>query len=39
MPPRRPDPQRLLAALQEQRADLGQDPWAGPATRAGWAAS
>ena len=31
MPPRRPDPQRLLAALQEQRADLGQDAWAGPA--------
>ena len=31
MPPRRPDPQRLLAALQAQRAELGQDAWAGPA--------
>jgi hypothetical protein len=31
MPPRRVDPQRLLTALQAQRADLGQDPWAGPA--------
>ena len=31
MPPRRPDPQRLLAALDAQRLALGQDPWAGPA--------
>jgi hypothetical protein len=31
MPARRVDPQRLLTALQAQRADLGQDPWAGPA--------
>ena len=30
MPARRPDPQRLLAALQAQRADLGQEPWPGP---------
>ena len=29
MPPRRHDPQRLLAALNEQRAVLGQPPWAG----------
>lgn len=26
MPPRRPDPQRLLAALNEQRAALGEQP-------------
>lgn len=26
MPPRRPDPQRLLAALNEQRAALGEPP-------------
>jgi hypothetical protein len=31
MPPRRPDPQRLRAALDAQRAALGQEPWAGPA--------
>jgi hypothetical protein len=31
MPPRRPDPQRLRAALDAQRAALGQDPWVGPA--------
>ncbi len=31
MPPRRPDPQRLRAALDAQRLALGQDPWAGPA--------
>ena len=31
MPPRRPDSQRLLAALDAQRRALGQDPWAGPA--------
>jgi Bacterial SCP ortholog len=31
VPPRRVAPQRLLTALQAQRADLGQDPWAGPA--------
>jgi hypothetical protein len=30
MPPRRPDPQRLRAALDAQRAALGQPPWAGP---------
>ncbi|MCW2910339.1 MAG: hypothetical protein JWL68_5128 [Actinomycetia bacterium] len=29
MPPRRPDPQRLRAALDAQRAALGQDPWPG----------
>ena len=39
MPPRRIDPQRLLTALQAQRADLGQEPWAGPAeaSRVGYA--
>ncbi len=31
MPPRRPDPQRLLAALDAQRSALGEDPWPGPA--------
>jgi hypothetical protein len=31
MPPRRPDPQRLRAALDAQRAALGQESWAGPA--------
>jgi hypothetical protein len=31
MPPRRPDPQRLRAALDAQRSALGQPPWAGPA--------
>ena len=31
MPPRRPDPQRLRAALDAQRSALGQQPWAGPA--------
>jgi hypothetical protein len=31
MPPRRPDPQRLRAALDAQRAALGQEPWTGPA--------
>jgi len=31
MPPRRLDPQRLLAALDAQRAALGQDPWTGRA--------
>src|SRR5580704_2523372 len=31
MPPRRPDPQRLRAALDAQRSALGQEPWAGPA--------
>jgi hypothetical protein len=29
---RRPDPQRLLAALNEQRAELGSPAWAGPLT-------
>jgi Bacterial SCP ortholog len=32
MPPRRPDPGRLLAAVNEQRAVVGADPWTGPAT-------
>lgn len=32
MPPRRPDLDKLLAALNEQRAELGQAPWAGVAT-------
>jgi hypothetical protein len=32
MPPRRPDPARLLAAVNEQRAALGNGPWTGPAT-------
>ncbi len=32
MPPRRPDPARLLAALNEQRAALGSAPWAGGLT-------
>src|ERR1700729_1139324 len=31
MPPRRPDPQRLRAALDAQRSALDQPPWAGPA--------
>jgi hypothetical protein len=31
MPPRRPDPQRLRAALDAQRSALGQPPWPGPA--------
>jgi hypothetical protein len=30
MPARRADPQRLLTALQAQRAELGQEPWTGP---------
>jgi hypothetical protein len=29
VPARRPDPQRLLAALNEQRAALGEPAWAG----------
>jgi hypothetical protein len=32
MPPRRHDPARLLAALNEQRALLGLPPWAGEVT-------
>jgi hypothetical protein len=32
MPPRRLDPGRLLAALNEQRAELGRPAWAGPLT-------
>ncbi|MFZ0048330.1 MAG: sterol carrier family protein [Streptosporangiaceae bacterium] len=32
MPPRGPDLGRLLAALNEQRAALGQPPWSGIAT-------
>jgi len=34
MPARRADPQRLLTALQAQRADLGQGRWEGPAEAA-----
>jgi hypothetical protein len=29
VPVQRPDPQRLLAALNEQRAEAGLEPWAG----------
>ena len=32
MPARLIDPQRLLAAVGEQRAALGAEPWAGPVT-------
>ncbi len=32
MPPRRPDLGKLLAAVNEQRAALGQPPWTGLAT-------
>lgn len=32
MPIRRPDPQRLLAALNEQLTELGSPAWAGPLT-------
>jgi Bacterial SCP ortholog len=32
VPVRQPDPARLLAAVNEQRAALGQPPWAGPVT-------
>ena len=32
MPARPPDPARLLAAVNEQRAVLGQPAWSGPAT-------
>jgi Bacterial SCP ortholog len=32
MPPRRLDPRRLLAAVNEQRAGLGDAAWAGPLT-------
>ena len=32
MPARpRANPQRMISALQAQRADLGQPPWTGPA--------
>jgi Bacterial SCP ortholog len=31
MPARRPDPARLLAAVNEQRAAIGAAPWSGPA--------
>jgi hypothetical protein len=34
VPPRQPDPARLLAGLDEQRAALGQSPWDGPHTQA-----
>lgn len=34
MPVRQPDPARLLAAVNEQRAALGQPPWTGPASPA-----
>jgi hypothetical protein len=32
MPPRSPDPARLLAAVNSQRAALSAAPWSGPAT-------
>jgi Bacterial SCP ortholog len=32
MPARKPDPARLLAAVNEQRAALGSGPWTGPRT-------
>jgi hypothetical protein len=32
MPPRQPDPARLLAALDAQRAALSAAPWSGPMT-------
>jgi hypothetical protein len=32
MPARRLDPQRLLAAVNSQRAALGEEPWHGPVT-------
>jgi uncharacterized SCP-like protein len=32
VPARRPDPQRLLAALVDQRAELGLGPWSGEGT-------
>lgn len=32
MPPRRLDPHRLLAAVGEQRAAAGREPWTGPVT-------
>jgi hypothetical protein len=32
VPARQPDPARLLAAVNAQRAALGQPPWSGPAT-------
>jgi hypothetical protein len=32
MPPRPPDPARLLAAVNSQRAALSVPPWSGPAT-------
>jgi hypothetical protein len=32
VPVRQPDPARLLAAVNEQRAALGDPPWTGPAT-------
>ncbi len=34
MPPRRPDPERLLAALDAQRAALAEPPWSGELTPA-----
>jgi hypothetical protein len=35
MPVRQPDPARLLAAVNAQRAVLSAPPWTGPATAAG----
>ena len=35
VPVRQPDPARLLAAVNEQRAALGQPPWTGPGGPAG----
>ena len=34
VPPRRPDPERLLAALDAQRAALAEPPWSGELTPA-----
>src|SRR5258708_14230474 len=34
MPARRPDPQRLLAAVTAQREAVGAEPYAGPVTAA-----
>jgi hypothetical protein len=34
VPARQPDPARTLAAVNEQRAALGQGPWTGPAAPA-----
>ena len=39
MPPRGPDLGRLLAAVNEQRAAIGQPPWTGPQTEPGLGAA